>query len=94
MGDQKTLPKKVLVVRDCTFILPEDFDGTVEDAFAEFLNYRASSLPNATHVNDSNLFSTFEILLHSEGTSRVCGQYAIYELIDGRYQLANGNSHT
>ena len=91
--NRKTLPKKVLVVKDCTFILPEDFNGTIEDAFSEFLNYRASSLPNARHVNDSNLFSTFDLLLHSED-SRVCGQYAIYELVDGRYQLADGESHT
>ena len=91
--ERKTLPKKVLVIKDCTFILPEDFDGTVEEAFSEFIKYRASSLPNATHINDSNLFSTFDLLLHSEG-SKVCGQYAIYEFVDGRYQLAKGNSHT
>lgn len=93
--ERKILPRKLLVIKDCTFILPDGFDGSVEDAFAEFIKYRAENLPSAQYINDSNLFSTFDILLHAGSSTRVCGQYAIYELIDGKYQLADGGeSHT
>lgn len=82
-----TLPKKILMIKDCTFILPDDFQGTLEDAFEQFLRYRADHLKNASYVDDANIFSTFDILLHSGQEPKVCGQYAIYELINGKYQL-------
>ena len=86
---RRVLPKKILMVKDCTFILPDDFDGTVEDAFSEFLKYRADHLNDAKYIDDSNIFSTFDILLHSGKEPRVCGQYAIYELVDGKYQMVD-----
>lgn len=81
------------MIKDCTFILPDDFEGSLEDAFSQFLNYRTDHLKNAKHVDDSNIFSTFDILLHSRQQSKVCGQYAIYELVDGKYRLVE-DSHT
>ena len=71
------LPKKILMIKDCTFILPDDFSGTIEDAFDNFLKYRSGHLQNAQFVDDSNLFSTFDVLLHSGNEPKACGQYAI-----------------
>ena len=77
------------MIKDCTFILPDNFEGTLEDAFNKFLEYRSANLKNAQYVDDGNLFSTFDVLLHSGENPRVCGQYAIYELIDGKYRIAD-----
>ena len=85
---REALPKKLLMIKDCTYILPDDFNGTIEDAFDHFLRYRASHLKDAQYIDDSNLFSTFDVLLHSGDEPRVCGQYAIYELVDGKYKLS------
>lgn len=94
MIQRENLPKKILMVKDCTFILPDDFNGTLEEAFSNFLEYRAKHLDEAKHVDDSNIFSTFDVLLHSGSEPRVCGQYGIYELVDGRYKLTDNQSHT
>lgn len=82
------------MIKDCTFILPEDFNGSLEDAFTEFLKYRTSHLDGASRVDDSNIFSTFDILMHSNKDAKVCGQYAIYELVDGSYHILNSENHT
>ena len=84
-----TLPKKILMIKDCTFILPDNFEGTLEDAFDAFLEYRKSNLKNAQFIDDGNLFSTFDVLLHSGEKPKVCGQYAIYELVDGKYRIVD-----
>jgi hypothetical protein len=91
---RENLPKKILMIKDCTFILPDDYDGTLEEAFSEFLEYRANNLHDAKYIDDSNLFSTFDILLHSGKKPRACGQYALYELVDGKYKLVDNKSHT
>ena len=85
--ERQTLPKKILLIKDCTFILPDDFEGSYEDAFSKFLEYHKKHLKDAIAVDDSNIFSTFDILLHSNKSSKVCGQYAVYELVDGKYQV-------
>ena len=84
------LPKKMLIIKDCTFILPADFSGTVEDAFTEFLNYRANNLDNAKYCDPNGLFSPFNLLIHGSGNSRACGQYVLYELKDGQYVAVDG----
>ena len=88
---RNTLPKKILIIKDCTFILPDDFHGSAEEAFEDFLKYRAAHIEDASYYDDSNLFSTFDILLHSGAKPRVCGQYAIYELVDGKYRPINND---
>lgn len=80
------LPKKVLVIKDCTFILPDDFDGSVEDAFEEFLKYREKHLKDAKFVDRHHFFSSFNLLLHNH-KARVCGHYVLYELKDGKYEV-------
>lgn len=78
------LPDKILVIKDCTFILPPDFNGSLEDAFEEFLKYREKNLNKAKNVDPQNFFSTFDLLLHGQN-QRVCGHYTMYELRDGKY---------
>lgn len=87
--ERQSLPKKILMIKDCTFILPDDFDGSTSEAFTKFLEYHQKHLKDAIAVDDANIFSTFDILLHSDSASKVCGQYGIYELIDGRYQIVD-----
>ena len=79
------LPKKLLVIRDCTFILPEGFEGSTEEAFAEFLEYQKEHVANARFGDALGLFSSFNMLVHSKRDARVCGEYAILELSDGKY---------
>lgn len=78
------LPEKILVIKDCTFILPEDFTGSLEDAFEEFLKYREKHLNDAKYVDPQHFFSTFDLLLRGSD-QRVCGQYTLYKLRDGKY---------
>lgn len=85
------LPKKILIIRDCSFILPEDFDGNTDDAFREFLKYQSEHSKDAHFTADSfGLFSTFTMLLHGTGNARVCGEYALLEYKDGQYQISQG----
>ena len=83
------LPEKILVIKDCTFILPEDFDGNIEDAFEEFLKYREKHLVDGRNIDPQNFFSTFDLLLRARN-QRVCGQYTLYELRDGKYFPIDG----
>lgn len=86
------LPKKILIIRDCTFILPEDFNGSTDDAFREFLKYQTEHSKDARYTADTfGLFSTFNMLLHGSGDSRVCGEYALLEYKDGQYQISNND---
>ena len=73
---KKALPKKILVIKDCTFILPDDFEGSVDDAFDELLKYRRDNLKNGRYLDDNSL-------LHGKDREKCCGHYALYELIDG-----------
>ena len=91
--ENNTLPNKILVIKDCTFILPDGFDGTLEEAFTEFLKYRAEHLNRAHYVDDSGIFSTFDILVHSKNNPQVCGQYSMYELVGGRYKIVNKSNN-
>lgn len=92
-NNNSSLPEKILIIKDCTFILPPNFDGTVEDAFDEFLKYREKKLNDAVYCDEAGLMSTFNILLHSRhDAARVCGEYAIYELKNGKYRLAGATN--
>lgn len=85
------LPEKILVIKDCTFILPDDFDGTVEDAFEAFLKYREKHLKDAKYVDHQHFFSSFNLLLHGH-KQRVCGHYSLYQLKDGKYEVVQEDS--
>ena len=87
---KEEMPKKILIIKDCTFILPDNFDGNLEDAFREFLKYEAENVSKARFYDENSLFSTLDILLHERKNARVCGQYTIYELIDEQYKAIRG----
>ena len=87
---REEIPKKFLLIKECTFILPDDFDGSLEDAFTEFLKYRASHLPEAGYYDELGLFSTYNLLVHAKGDPKVCGQYMLCELDDGHYKILDG----
>lgn len=81
------LPKKILIIKDCTFILPDEFEGTTEEAFKEFLKYQADHKHPTKFVDNFGLFSTFNMLLYGSPSARVCGEYAVLEFKDGQYKL-------
>lgn len=85
---EDTLPKKILRIRDLTFILPEDFDGTVEEAFTLFLEYRSRNRNNAQYSDPNGLFSSLQYLISDIGAGqRACGDGAVYVLRDNHYVL-------
>lgn len=81
---RRKLPKKILTIKECTFILPDDFDGGIEDAVTEFLRYRQEKLKNAELLDEHGLLSTFSLLM-TRDNCRACGQYALLELKNGSY---------
>lgn len=82
-----SLPKKILVVKDLTFILPDDFNGSLLEAFNEFSQYRKEYEENAKFIDPSNPYKSYEILILTKDKERVCGQYGLFELSDdGTYK--------
>lgn len=94
---QYDIPKKILHIRDLTFILPDDFEGTINDALAVFIEYRKKvTETDVKFVDDFGLFSTAELLIHGSNRTemRVCGEYGLFELRDGTYVLIDGSVPT
>ena len=87
---REELPKKILMIKESIFILPDDFKGSVEDAFTEFLKYRKEHLDEAEYFDELGLFSSFNLLLHGTGDAKVCGEYALCEYKDGQYKVLEG----
>lgn len=86
------LPKKILRIQELTFILPDDFSGTVEDATELLLQYRAGHLKDAQFNDPNNTMSTLELLVTSNRDEKVCGDGAVYELINGHYHLIDATN--
>ena len=87
MKIEAEFPKKMLYIKECTFILPDDFNGSIEDAFDEFLKYRSDHLTKKKIVDTENLFSSLGMLLNDESDSKACGSYELYELINNNYVI-------
>lgn len=86
------LPKKILRIHELTFILPDDFDGTVENAMDLLLTYRKDHLKDARYSDPNNVMSTMELLVTSDKDEKVCGDGALYELVDGKYHLIDATN--
>lgn len=87
-----SLPKKIFRVKELTFVLPDDFEGTIDDAFACLLEYRKQPHEPYKLFDKDGLFSTLEVLVHGEGSPRCCGEYGIYVLgPDGCYKVEQGS---
>ena len=89
---RKKLPKKVLHIKELTFIVPDDFDGNTLDAIQELVNYSKNNESNKLLVDRYNLYSSLEMLIASKDKTRVCGSYGIFELENNHYTLKDGKS--
>lgn len=85
------LPKKILRVKDLTFILPEDFEGDLHDALEEFMKYRDKHKSNAKFVEVEQDKTSVDLLFINEGDDRVFGEYGLFHLIDGSYKIIQGS---
>lgn len=80
------LPKKVLKIVDLTFTLPDDFEGTFEDAVMEFLIYRSDHIKKKI-PSEMEQYSSTEILLTQDDDFAVCGSYGLLKLNEnGEYE--------
>ncbi len=87
------LPKKLLIIKDLTFILPDDFNGTLSEAFIEFVKYRKNYEDTAKLISEANPENSYEILITAKDKEKVCGQYGLFELADdGTYKYIEGPS--
>lgn len=87
------LPKKILLIKDLTFILPDDFNGSLSDAFNEFIRYRKEYEKNAKLIQSDNQSNSYETLISSKVNEKVCGQYGLFELTDdGTYKILDSTS--
>lgn len=87
------LPKKLLIIKDLTFILPDDFNGSLSEAFIEFVKYRKHYEDTARLITEINQENSYEILISTKDKEKVCGQYGLFELTeDGTYKYIEGPS--
>ena len=86
--DNKKLPKKLLKIQDLTFILPDDFNGNLQNALmllAAYLNIEFRN-GNFTPNKNSNVKSIFDDGIYN--ACRVSMNYGIFEMdSDGNYRL-------
>ena len=82
-------PKKVLQIYDAAFALPDDFNGTIQDAMKLFLEYHEEVVKTnkqEREIDQSNLFTPIGILTVGEGEIKCCIEARLYELSDnGEY---------
>ena len=81
-------PKKILHINDAVFVLPDDFDGTIQDAMKLFLEYQnkvsEENLPKSK-IDPNRLFTPLGILTISPDKIRCCMEAKLYRLEDGYY---------
>jgi hypothetical protein len=78
MGDD--LPKKILRIKDFTYILPDNFSGSFEDALKNFLEYNEQKKQSKDSLcDDSADYSSVKTLLSTEDDSKASGAYGIFE---------------
>lgn len=82
-------PKKVLRINDSAFALPDDFDGSLQDAMTLFLEYNQEIQKNKKRelpVDPSGLFSPIGVITVAGNEVKCCVEAHIYELTDeGHY---------
>jgi len=86
-----TVPKKFLRIHELTFILPDDFNGTVEDAMDLMLEYRTTHKYNAEYVDPHGLFSTMSCLVNAPD-AKFCADETIFELKNGTYHIMDSSN--
>jgi len=84
-------PKKILVIKELTFILPHDFSGSLTDALQEYINYRELNLQNIHIVDIQNTKSTLDVTM-SDNESKSCILYGIIEIDEnGKYTIVESS---
>lgn len=81
-------PKKVLQIKDAVFILPDDFNGNIQDAMNLFLEYSmsASKDHHEFKTDPNRIFTPLGILTINPNTNiKCCMEASLYELKDGYY---------
>jgi len=83
------LPKKILRIKDFTYILPDNFNGSFEDALQNFQEYNKQMKKPSELTNENNDYSATAALLSVNNESKACGAYGIFELDHdtGKYKL-------
>lgn len=86
------LPKKILRIKDLTFILPEEFEGDLKEAIEEFVKYREAYKEMVTFITDNDEVSSTQLLFEcGTNNERVCGEYGLFALVDGSYKIIQGS---
>lgn len=85
-------PKKVLHIYDSAFALPDDFNGSIQDAMKLFLEYHEKMLKQhkeGVQIDQSRLFTPMGVLAvahENNDNLKCCVEARIYELNEfGRY---------
>lgn len=86
------VPNKMLIVKDLTFILPEDFDGNLSDALLEYVNYRNKHIKKTKALDEKNKFNSTEVVLMNNEDVKSCILYGIVEIIDDKYRIIESSS--
>lgn len=85
--DNVELPKKLLRVEDLTFVLPDDFEGGLEDAFRLLIDYIHDAMKNSV-VTSKNADERLATVLDNDTNRKVSMNYGIFELgEDKMYRL-------
>lgn len=85
--EQSALPRKLLRVEDLTFVLPDDFEGELDDAIELLLNYLRERLCHC-EITDKSEEEKLAAILNSDNNRKVSLNYGIFEIDgDGVYQL-------
>lgn len=81
------LPKKLLKIEDLTFVLPDDFEGGLEEAFQVLIDFIHDAMERSL-VTDKSEDERLVEILNSENNRRVELSYGIFELgEDKEYHL-------
>ena len=78
---EQKLPKKLLKIEDLTFVLPDDFEGGLEEAFQLLIEFIHGAMEKSIRTDKSEEERLAEIL-NSGNNRRVEISYGIFELGD------------
>lgn len=79
--------QKMLIVKDLTFILPNNFEGNLSDALNEYIKYRNDNHSNLKLTDTENKYNSTEMVLMKREEIKSCILYGIVEIRDGMYRV-------
>lgn len=85
--DKINLPRKLFRVEDLTFVLPDDFEGGIEQAFELLITFIHDAMKNSIET-DKPEEEKLATILNTESGRKVSMNYGIFELgNDQKYHL-------